>query len=93
MVDTLEAAVWCFLNTENYKECVLKAVNLGDDTDAVGAVAGGLAGLYYRIETIPSEWVNIIPKIEEKMKLAKDMSKKRSDYTFEMTCGEKEYLI
>ena len=47
VVDTLEAAIWCLLNTENYRDCVLKAVNLGDDTDTVAAVAGGLAGLKY----------------------------------------------
>lgn len=58
VVDTLEAAIWCFLNTESYKNCVLKAVNLGDDTDTVGAVAGGLAGLYYGINGIPKkEWI------------------------------------
>lgn len=62
VVDTLEAAIWCFLNTDNYKECVLKAVNLGEDTDTVGAVAGGLAGLYYGYKAIPKEWLEIIPK-------------------------------
>ena len=62
VVHTLEAAIWCFLNTDNYKDCVLKAVNLGDDTDTVGAVAGGLAGLYYGYNEIPKEWIDIIPK-------------------------------
>lgn len=47
VVDTLEAAIWCLLNTSNYRECVLKAVNLGQDTDTVAAVAGGLAGILY----------------------------------------------
>ena len=64
VVDTLEAAIWCFLNTDNYKDCVLKAVNLGEDTDTVGAVAGGLAGLYYGIEAIPEEWIEVLPKKE-----------------------------
>ena len=64
VVDTLEAAIWCFLNTDTYKDCVLKAVNLGEDTDTVGAVAGGLAGLYYGTEAIPEEWINILPKKE-----------------------------
>lgn len=64
VVDTLEAAIWCFLTTDSYKECVLKAVNLGNDTDTVGAVAGGLAGCYYGFENIPSDWVKIIPKKE-----------------------------
>lgn len=70
IVDTLEAAVWCFLNTDNYRDCVLKAVNLGSDTDTVGAVAGGLAGLYYGLENIPKEWLDIIPKQEWIVQLA-----------------------
>ncbi len=62
VVSTLEAAIWCLLNTTNYKDCVLKAVNLGKDTDTVAAIAGGLAGLYYGYEDIPSEWINTIVK-------------------------------
>jgi ADP-ribosylglycohydrolase len=57
VVDTLEAAIWCLLNTGNYKDCVLKAVNLGEDTDTVAAVAGGLAGMFYGIDAIPNEWL------------------------------------
>ena len=62
VVDTLEAAIWCLLNTNNYKECVLKAVNLGGDTDTVAAVAGGLAGILYGYEDIPEEWINTLIK-------------------------------
>lgn len=58
VVATLEAAVWCLLNTSSYGECVLKAVNLGEDADTTGAVAGGLAGLYYGYEDIPGEWLD-----------------------------------
>lgn len=64
VVDTLEAAIWCLLNTDNYRDCVLKAVNLGNDTDTVAAVAGGLAGLKYRYENIPKDWVNKIARKE-----------------------------
>ena len=56
VVDTLEAAIWCLLNTDNYCECVLKAVNLGGDTDTVGAITGGLAGLLYGEQNIPPLW-------------------------------------
>lgn len=62
VVETLEAAVWSFLNTGSYRDCVLKAVNLGDDTDTVAAVAGGLAGIFYGYEEIPKEWLAVIPK-------------------------------
>lgn len=54
---TLEAALWCFLNTTSYADCVLTAVNLGDDTDTTAAVAGALAGVYYGFEAIPPKWV------------------------------------
>lgn len=54
---TLEAALWCFLNTGSYADCVLTAVNLGDDTDTTAAVAGALAGVYYGFGAIPSKWV------------------------------------
>ncbi len=58
IVDTLEAALWCFLTTNNYKDCVLKAVNLGSDTDTVACIAGSIAGLYYG--DIPSDWIDAI---------------------------------
>lgn len=55
---TLEAALRCFLNTSSYADCVLAAVNLGDDTDTTAAVAGALAGVYYRFEAIPPKWIS-----------------------------------
>lgn len=62
VVDTLEASIWCLLNTNNYSDCVLKAVNLGSDTDTVAAVAGGLAGIVYGIDNIPNEWLEKLAK-------------------------------
>ena len=57
VVDSLEAAVWSLVTTASFEEALLKAVNLGRDTDTVGAIAGGLAGLYYGYEAIPAEWI------------------------------------
>lgn len=56
VIDSIEAAVWSLLNTENYRDCILKAVNLGGDTDSIAAIAGGLAGLYYGYDGIPADW-------------------------------------
>ena len=64
VVDTLEAAIWCLLTTDSYRECVLKAVNLGEDTDTVAAVAGGLAGALYGYDAIPEEWKSTLLKRE-----------------------------
>ena len=62
VVDTLEAALWCVLTTDSYRDCVLKAVNLGDDTDTVAAVAGGLAGALYGYDAIPAEWLDALKR-------------------------------
>jgi len=84
VVDTLEAAIWCLLNTKDYKECVLLAVNLGEDTDTVAAVAGGLAGLYYGYESIPKEWISIIAKHDYIKNLSEQLY-----VTLSKTCIEK----
>lgn len=60
VVHTFEAAIWCLLTTDTYKDCVLKAVNLGRDTDTTAAVAGGLAGALYGYDAIPEEWRNTL---------------------------------
>ena len=56
VIESIEAALWCLLNTSSYEECVLKAVNLGHDTDTTAAIAGGLAGIYYGYDAIPEAW-------------------------------------
>jgi ADP-ribosyl-[dinitrogen reductase] hydrolase len=58
VVSTLEAAVWSFLTSDTYSQAVLRAVNLGEDTDTTATVTGALAGLYYGLEQIPDTWRN-----------------------------------
>lgn len=57
VLDTLSASRWCVATSESYEEAVLKAVNLGGDTDTTAAVTGGLAGLLWGHEAIPERWV------------------------------------
>ena len=64
VISTFEAVIYCLENTNNYKDAVLKAVNLGDDTDTVAAICGGLAGIYYGFDEIPIEWISEIRQIE-----------------------------
>ncbi|MBQ7321476.1 MAG: ADP-ribosylglycohydrolase family protein [Clostridia bacterium] len=64
VVDTLEAALWCLLTTDSYRDCVLRAVNLGDDTDTTAAVAGALAGALYGYESIPKTWLETLIRRE-----------------------------
>ena len=74
VVHTLEAAVWCLMNSDSFASCVLKAVNLGDDTDTVGAVAGGLAGLCYGYDSIPKDWLDVIVSKDWIEKLCDDFT-------------------
>lgn len=69
VVDTLEASIWAFLTTNSYKEAVLKAVNLGGDTDTIAFITGSLAGIYYKMDQIPIEWMDQITKKDEILNL------------------------
>lgn len=76
VLHTLEASIWCLLTTDNYKEAVLKAVNLGNDTDTTGAVTGGLAGLLYGLDDIPKKWLQQIAKYNDIENLAERLNEK-----------------
>ena len=58
VVDTLKAALWCIIKTDNYRDCVKLAVSLGEDTDTVAAVAGGLAGIIYGCDGFDTDGEN-----------------------------------
>lgn len=70
VVDSLEASIWCLLTCHSYKDTVLRAVNLGGDTDTITAITGGLAGLYYGYQQIPSEWIAVTARIGDIEELA-----------------------
>lgn len=76
VIHTLEASIWCLLNTWSYKDAVLKAANLGDDSDTTAAVTGGLAGLLYGWRAIPEEWLAVLARRAEIEKLGKRLNKK-----------------
>ena len=60
VVDTLEAALWCFATTESLEAALLTAANLGDDCDTVAAVTGQLAGCHYGKNAIPTPWLDVL---------------------------------
>jgi ADP-ribosylglycohydrolase len=70
VIETIEASIWCLLTTDNYKDAVLRAVNLGHDTDTTAAVTGGLAGLLYGFDGIPNEWVEKLARVNDIEELA-----------------------
>ena len=58
VVDTLECALWIFLNAESYKDCIVASTNIGDDTDTIGAIVGSMAGILYGYDSIPARWLD-----------------------------------
>jgi ADP-ribosyl-[dinitrogen reductase] hydrolase len=74
VLNTLESCIWCFMTTNNYTEAVLRAVNLGEDTDTTACVTGALAGLYYGESAIPAQWRNVLAREKDIVKLSKDFT-------------------
>jgi ADP-ribosyl-[dinitrogen reductase] hydrolase len=84
VVESLEAALWCFYHTENYRDAILKAVNLGRDADTTAAVCGQIAGAYYGERDIPTEWkrrvahYKLIADLADKLLMGSMLVKPRS---------------
>ena len=76
VVHTLEACIWCLLKTDNYRDAVLRAVNLGEDTDTTAAVTGGLAGLLYGLEGIPEAWRKQLARADDIENLAERLGER-----------------
>lgn len=72
VISTFESVIYALETTDNFKDAVLKAVNLGRDTDTVGAICGGLAGIYYGYDSIPIHWIESIPKINQVLELCEN---------------------
>ncbi|WP_296887637.1 ADP-ribosylglycohydrolase family protein [uncultured Methanobrevibacter sp.] len=69
VIATFESVIYSLKTTDNYRDAVLRAVNLGRDTDTVAAICGGLAGIYYGYDAIPIHWIESIPKIDKVLEL------------------------
>lgn len=67
VVDTLEAVIWSFMNNDNYKNGVINAIKLGNDTDTIAALVGGLCGIYYM--DLPNDWLNELKRKDYLMEL------------------------
>jgi ADP-ribosyl-[dinitrogen reductase] hydrolase len=70
VVESLEAALWCFLHTDTFEAAILKAANLGDDADTTAAICGQVAGAFYGESGIPQKWLERLVMREEILKLA-----------------------
>lgn len=72
IVDSLEAALWCFLQSNTFKECVIATTNIGGDTDSIGAIAGALAGIFYGYNNIPKEYLENLRKRDYLERICED---------------------
>ena len=54
----MEAVFWVVLNTENYNESIVGAINLGGDTDTIGAITGSISGILYGYNSINQKWIS-----------------------------------
>jgi ADP-ribosyl-[dinitrogen reductase] hydrolase len=70
VVQSLEAALWCFLHSDTFESAILKAANLGDDADTTAAICGQVAGAYYGESGIPAKWLDRLVMRQEITKLA-----------------------
>ena len=76
VIHTLHAALWCVYQTDNFKDAVLLAVNLGDDADTVGAVTGQIAGAFYGLSGIPDDWKIKLHDFSRFVDLTEDLIKR-----------------
>lgn len=67
VVNTLEAVIWSFINNDNYKNSIINAIKLGNDTDTIAALVGGLCGIYYN--DLPIDWLNELKRKEYLLEL------------------------
>lgn len=78
VIESLEASLWAFMQTETYEAAVLAAINLGEDTDTTAAITGGLAGLLYGYEAIPEDWRAALARLEEILELSDRLAERYS---------------
>lgn len=73
VLDTLEAALWCWQHAETFEEALVTAINLGGDADTIGAVCGALAGADFGLRGIPSRWLDVLEGRERLAHLAQEL--------------------
>lgn len=77
VVDSLEASLWAFYHTDDFKDAILLVVNLGDDADTTGAITAQIAGAYYGLDGIPTQWARDVAWREHILGLAERLTLKR----------------
>ncbi|MES2025057.1 MAG: ADP-ribosylglycohydrolase family protein [Pseudomonadota bacterium] len=79
VIDSLEAALWCFDQTSSFAEAILKAANLGDDADTTAAICGQIAGAHYGLLGIPKDWLKSLVLKDKILALAHALEESKPD--------------
>jgi ADP-ribosyl-[dinitrogen reductase] hydrolase len=79
VVESLEAALWCFLTTDTFESAILAAANLGDDADTTAAICGQVAGAFYGENGLPCHWLRYLVMAREIRLLADKLGQRRGD--------------
>jgi ADP-ribosyl-[dinitrogen reductase] hydrolase len=79
VIDTFEAALWAFAGADSFQGALLRAVNLGDDADTVGAVAGQIAGAAYGLSSIPAAWLEVLAWRDEIIEMGRKLFSKAQE--------------
>lgn len=77
VVDSLEATIWVLLKSESYKEAIIGAINLGKDTDTIGALTGALAGIVYGYDSIPKDWLDKLARKDYLLDIFEEFSENK----------------
>lgn len=64
VISTLESVIWIILNCNSYSESIIGAINLGGDTDTIGAITGSIAGIIYGYKEIPKKWLEQMKRLD-----------------------------
>ena len=74
VIESMESALWCFMNSESFEEAILLAANIGNDADTTAAICGQIAGAYYGFSGIPERWSSAITKAKEIKRCANELA-------------------
>lgn len=75
IVDTLESILWCFMQSDNFKDCIIATTNIGNDTSSIGALTGSIAGIYYGTNNIPTNWMESVRRKDYLISLSEEFEK------------------
>lgn len=74
VIESLESALWCFMNSSSFEEAILLSANIGNDADTTAAICGQIAGAYYGFSGIPKKWSSAIVMASEIKQWANDLA-------------------